>query len=127
MCKILIIEDNPDNLYLATFLLQQDNHKIIAAHDGKEGIELANTSKPDLIICDIDLPIYNGFEVLKKIKENSTLASIPIIALTALAMVGDRAKILSYGFDGYIPKPIIPQKFTSTIAEYLNEKNELTL
>jgi two-component system cell cycle response regulator DivK len=120
--KILIIEDNEQNLYMMKFLLQKNGFDIISATRGIEGIEKALQYKPDGILLDIQLPEMNGYEVAKKIKQYEILADIPIIAVTSYAMVGDREMILKAGADGYIEKPIDTDSFVHDIKSYLQQK-----
>ena len=113
--KILVIEDNVINLELITYLLRAFGYTVITASDGDKGIELAHRERVDLIICDIYMPKVDGYEVASHLKQHPVLKNIPLIAVTALAMVGDRDKILAAGFDGYINKPIIPEIFVDQI------------
>ena len=117
--RILMIEDNPDNLELMRYLLKAFGHTPLTAEEGAEGIELARRENPDLIICDIQLPGMSGYEVAKALKADGRLAGIPLVAVTALAMVGDRDRILAAGFDGYISKPIVPETFLKQVEVFL--------
>lgn len=117
--RILVVEDNPANMELMGYLLQAAGHELLFAHDGREGLEIAAREHPDAIICDINLPRMDGYGVLRKLKENPELKDIPCIAVTALAMVGDREKLLGAGFDGYISKPIDPENFAAGIESYV--------
>jgi two-component system cell cycle response regulator DivK len=117
--KILVIEDNGQNLYLITFILEKSGYEVIQARDGLEGIEKAVQEKPDLILLDIQLPVMDGYEVAKKMKSMPELKDTPIVALTSYAMVGDRERILAAGCDGYIEKPINPETFVAEVKEYL--------
>jgi CheY-like chemotaxis protein len=119
--RILVIEDNPANLELMTYLLNAFGHTTLSACDGIEGLELAEREMPDLILCDIQLPRSNGFEVMHKIKEHPLLRSIVVVAITAFAMVGDRDKILAAGFDGYIAKPIAPEIFVNQVETFMHQ------
>lgn len=119
--KILIIEDNEQNLYLATFLLEKNGHEIIAAGTGPEGIELATQIEPDLILLDIQLPGMDGFEVLDHLRKDQSLGMVPIIAVTSHAMTGDRERILSAGCTGYIEKPIDPDSFLNDVEAFLTD------
>ena len=117
--KILLIEDNEQNQYLATFLLKARGHEVVPAESGPRGIELANQSRPDLILLDIQLPGMNGYEVARKLKNDANLKNIPIVAVTSYAMVGDREQAMAAGCDGYIEKPICPESFTLEIERFI--------
>lgn len=117
--RILIIDDHVDNLELMSYLLKAFGYATLAASDGLEGLKLAGQEQPDLIICDIQLPGIDGFEVAKRVKSDAQLRAIPLVGITALAMVGDRDRVLQAGFDGYIPKPIAPETFVSDIETFL--------
>ena len=123
MKRILVVEDNENNMYLITVLLQKSGFAILEARDGAEGVELAVKEKPDLILMDIALPVLDGYEATKRIKENKETKDIPVIALTSYAMVGDRAEALNSGCDGYIEKPINPETFVAELVKYLSAKN----
>jgi len=100
---ILIIEDNPENLELMRYILEMHGHRIIPAETGEDGLIAMREQLPDLVICDIQLPGLNGYDFIEVVKNDTALCSIPVIAVTAYAMVGDREKILAAGFDSYIP------------------------
>ncbi len=117
--KILVIEDNEQNLYLVTFILEKNGYSVFQAKDGRIGINLANKVKPDLILLDIQLPVMDGYTVARELKRNPELSKIPIVAVTSYAMAGDREKILAAGFEGYIDKPIKPETFVNEIEAYL--------
>lgn len=117
--KILVIEDNEQNLYLITFILEKNGNQVIQARGGHEGIELAGRFKPELIMLDIQLPVMDGYAVLRELKTNRALDSIPIVAVTSYAMAGDRESILGAGFSGYIEKPIDPETFMAKVEQYL--------
>jgi CheY-like chemotaxis protein len=102
---ILVVEDNPDNLVTLKAMLGE-TCEIIGAADGQTGIDVAKTHNPAMILLDISLPVKDGFQVFSEIRNDKELRRIPIIALTARAMKGDREDILSYGFDGYVSKPL---------------------
>jgi len=116
--RILVVEDNEQNLYLATFLLEKNGYEVIAAQNGFEAIEKAKAEKPDLILMDMQLPEMDGYEATQRIKGIAELSHIPIIAVTSYAMVGDRERVLAAGCVGYIEKPIIPEAFVSEIEKY---------
>ena len=118
-CTILLIEDNEQNRYLATFLLEQHGYKILSALNGPEGIEIAQTLVPALILLDIQLPGMDGYAVARILRGIESLRAIPIIAVTSYAMTGDREKSLAAGCNGYIEKPINPETFVSEIEQFL--------
>jgi len=115
--KILIIEDNEQNLYLTTFILQQHGYEVFQARDGREGIKAAAQVKPDLILLDIQLPEIDGYAVARELRNNPSLDDVPIVAVTSYAMLGDRERILAEGCTGYIEKPINPETFVAQIHE----------
>jgi two-component system cell cycle response regulator DivK len=117
--KILVIEDNEQNLYLVTFLLERHGFKVIAARDGISGIETAIREVPDLILLDIQLPAMDGYAVAARLKESAALTQVPIVAVTSYAMAGDREKALASGCTGYIVKPFNPDTFLSEIEAYM--------
>ncbi len=119
MAKILIIEDNEQNLYLETFILESYGHEVVQARDGKQGIELAKQVSPQLILLDIQLPVMDGYAVAVELRQNHMLAHIPIVAVTSYAMAGDRERILATGCNGYLEKPINPDTFMADVASYL--------
>lgn len=119
MARILIIEDNEHNLYLQTFILQKNGHEVIQASNGESGIARAAQEHPDLILLDIQLPGMDGYAVAKALRENPTMAHVPIIAVTSYAMAGDRERILASGCTSYIEKPINPETFHLEVSQFL--------
>lgn len=119
MAKILVIEDNPANMTLATFLLQSANHTVLGATDAETGLTMARAEMPDLILMDIQLPGMDGLAATKILKEDPATRAIPVIALTALAMKGDEERIRAAGCDGYIAKPMRYKPFLDAITEQL--------
>ena len=119
MKRILVVEDNDDNLYLIRYILEKNGFEAIEARNGLSGIDLAAKEKPDLIIMDIQLPDINGLETTRRIRASKTNRKIPIIALTSYAMAGDRRKALEAGCTGYIEKPINPETIMAEIKKYL--------
>lgn len=117
--KILVIEDNEQNLYLMTFILEKHGYEVIQARDGREGIELARQHIPMMILLDIQLPGMDGYAVARKLRSNSALATVPIVAVTSYAMAGDRERVLEAGCTGYIEKPINPETFVAEIEEHI--------
>lgn len=117
--RILLIEDNEQNRYLATFLLEQRGHEVHHAGTGPRGLELAAELRPDLILLDIQLPGMDGHAVARALKSDPVLRTIPIVAVTSYAMVGDREKCLEAGAEGYLEKPINPESFVSEVERFL--------
>ena len=117
--RLLIIEDNEQNLYLMRFLLERHGFDIIGAEDGRKGIEMALSCDPLAILLDIQLPEMDGYAVAAELKKHQNLTKVPIIAVTSYAMVGDREQILAAGATGYIEKPIDPETFVAEIIQYL--------
>ena len=117
--KILIIEDNEQNLYLATFILEKHGFEVIQARNGPDGLKTAKKCRPSLILLDIQLPGMDGYTVATRLKKLATLKEIPIIAITSYAMVGDKEKAISAGCDGYIEKPINPDSFIDDIRNFM--------
>lgn len=122
--RLLIIEDNEQNLYLMRFLLEKSGFIVIGAEEGRKGIELALQCEPLAILLDIQLPEMNGYAVAAELKKYRNLDNVPIIAVTSYAMVGDREQILAAGATGYIEKPINPETFVAEIMGYLPHKQE---
>ena len=118
MKKILVVEDNENNLYLMKFMLEENGYQVVEAVDGVEGVKLAAIEKPDLILMDMQLPLLDGYEATKQIKANEKITNIPIIAVTSYAMVGDREKTLKAGCNDYIEKPINPETILTKIEQY---------
>ena len=120
--KILVIEDNEQNLYLIRYILEDCDYEVFAALDGKEGIAMAASLLPDLILLDIQLPLMDGYTVARNLRENPNLADTPIVAVTSYAMPGDREKAMEAGCSGYIEKPIDPDTFDQQVEKYLSMK-----
>lgn len=120
--RILIIEDNSANMELMRYLLHAFSHQVRCATDGRQGLVQARCELPDLIICDIHLPKLDGFGVVRKLKDDPGTHGVPVLAVTAQAMVGDRDKLLAAGFDGYICKPIEPEIFVSQVDAFLSRE-----
>ena len=118
MKKILVVEDVDMNRELVVQLLE-DNYRVIEAVNGQEGLEIAERERPELILMDLSLPVMDGWEATRKLKANNELKSIPVIALTAHAMVGDEEKAKDAGCDDYLTKPIDENELFSKIAKYL--------
>lgn len=117
--KILYVEDNPQNMRLVRKMLLIGGYEMIEAVDGLTGIEVAIREMPDLILMDMNLPDIDGMEATARLRKNPQTAHIPIIALTANAMHGDRERFLASGCDGYIAKPITKNELLNTISHFL--------
>ncbi len=117
--RILVVEDNPDNRILISDILDALGYDVIEAIDGEQGVEQAIAERPDLILMDLSLPHMDGWTAAGTIKAKPDLASIPIIALTAHAMVGDKEKALAAGCDDYISKPIDLHELQTKLAKFL--------
>lgn len=118
--RILLIEDNDQNRYMATFLLEKHGYEVVPAVDGPTGIELAARVQPCLILLDIQLPRMDGYAVARELRRIPALRGIPIVAVTSYAMMGDREKALTAGCDGYLEKPIDPETFVLDIERHLS-------
>lgn len=119
MAKILVIEDNPANMRLATFLLRSAGHTVLCGIDAEAGLALARAEHPDLILMDIQLPGMDGLEATGLLKRDDATRAIPVIALTALVMKGDEERIRAAGCDGYIAKPLAYRDFLTVISAQL--------
>lgn len=121
--KILVIEDNEQNLYLVRYILEDCGFEVFSASDGQEGIALAASILPDLILLDIQLPTMDGYTVARHLRRNPDLADTPIVAVTSYAMPGDREKSIEAGCSGYIEKPIDPDTFPVQVEQALSMKH----
>lgn len=117
--RALLIEDNEQNRYLVTFLLEKHDFNVTHAPDGPTGISLAQEETFDIVLLDIQLPGMHGYDVARALRRNPAMANVPIVAVTSYAMVGDREKSLESGCTGYIEKPINPESFASDIQGFL--------
>jgi DNA-binding response OmpR family regulator len=117
--RILVVEDSPDIRVLIRMLLEAAGHEVMTASDGRAGVEATRRERPDLVLMDLSLPVLSGWEATKAIKESPETASIPVVAVTAHAMHGDRERALAAGCDGFIPKPIDEETFEALVRSYL--------
>jgi two-component system cell cycle response regulator DivK len=117
MSRVLVVEDSPANMMLVVTLLESAGHEVLQAERAVLGIELAQNQAPDLILMDVQMPGMDGMEAMRILKGEARTGQIPVIALTALAMKGDRERLLDAGFDGYIEKPIDYLAFLAMVAE----------
>jgi len=122
--KILAVEDNPQNMRLLEMTLRSKNYTLLQATDGEEALDMATKERPDLIIMDLRLPKMNGLEVTKKLRETQAFSRIPIIALTAYAMKGDKERFIEAGCDAYVSKPINTRELPELIAEMLLQRQK---
>lgn len=125
MSRILLVEDNPMNLDMLTRRLIRKGYEVISATDGAQGVSLAETEQPDIILMDISLPVLDGWQATRQIRDNPTTAHIPIIAVTANALAGDREKSLAAGCQEFESKPIDFPRLLSKIENLLNPGTEL--
>ncbi len=116
---LLIIEDNEQNFYMMKFLLENKGFIILGAENGRLGVKMALEQHPDGVLLDIQLPEMDGYAVAAELKKHAELDSVPIIAVTSYAMVGDREQILAAGANGYIEKPINPDTFVDEILQFV--------
>ena len=121
MSRILVVEDNRDNMTLIVDILSSLDFEVLEAFDGVEGLEIAEAQKPDLILMDLSLPRMDGWTATTRLKANPELKSIPVIALTAHAMVGDRERAMDAGCDDFLTKPINLSDLVSKLNEYLKK------
>ena len=119
---ILLIEDNDQNAYLASYLLEASGCRIVWVKTGPQGVNTADKITPDLILLDVELPEMDGYEVARELRKCLSLANVPIIAVTSYAMVGDREKALDAGCTDYIEKPIDPETFAADVLKHLAAK-----
>jgi CheY-like chemotaxis protein len=117
--RILLVEDNENNRYLAQFLLEREGFSVAVAVNGKQALEAARLAKPDLVVMDIQMPDMDGYETAEHFKRDPALAEVPLVGVSSFAMVGDRAKALKVGFAGYIEKPINPDTFAREVNQFL--------
>ena len=119
--RILAVDDTPHNLDLITYLLTAAGHEVIGSETGEHALGLAREHRPDLVVLDVQLPGMDGYAVLDRLRADPETTQTLVVAVTAYAMVGDRAHALSAGFDGYLAKPIDPLTFADTISAYLDK------
>jgi CheY-like chemotaxis protein len=124
MSKVLIAEDNAVNRELLRELLEMRGYTVVEACDGREALRMIEQTQPDLLLLDIGMPVLDGFAVVGKIRENPLLAQLPVVAVTAYAMQGDREKILNAKFDGYLSKPVNTQSLAEELDRLLNKRTD---
>ena len=119
--RILLVEDHEDNRRIVRDLIGATGYELVEAVSGEEGVTMAESHRPDLILMDIQLPGIDGYEATRRIKANAALAHIPIIAVTSYALSGDDVKAREAGCDDYVTKPFSPRALLAKIREYLQE------
>jgi two-component system, cell cycle response regulator DivK len=119
--RILVIEDNEDNRQIIRDLLTSFDYELIETADGAEGVAMAQSHRPDLILMDIQLPEMDGYEATRRIRAIPELERVPIIAVTSYALSGDDAKAREAGCDGYVAKPFSPRQLLAKVREFLPE------
>jgi CheY-like chemotaxis protein len=122
MIRILVAEDNAVNRELLRELLEARGYEVFEACDGQEALHMIEQSRPDLLLMDIGMPVLDGFAAIRRIRENPRLAPLPVVAVTAYAMRGDREKILKSGFDGYLSKPLTPSSLIAELDRLLTKQ-----
>lgn len=122
MKQILIVEDKESSRELLRTILEQQGYGVIEAKDGEEAVRQLSLSTPDLVLLDLQIPIRSGFDVLKVIRSDDRLAKLPVVALTASAMQGDREKALAAGFTGYMAKPVSPAQLREAVTRLLGQE-----
>jgi two-component system, cell cycle response regulator DivK len=122
MIKVLIAEDNAVNRELLRELLEMRGYSVVDACDGQEALRMIEQTHPDILLLDIGMPVMDGFAVVRSIRATSRLATLPVVAVTAYAMQGDRDKILNSGFDGYLSKPIDAHALSEELDRLLNKR-----
>jgi CheY-like chemotaxis protein len=123
MTKVLVAEDNAVNRELLRELLETREYMVVEACDGEEALRMIEQTQPDILLLDIGMPILDGFAVVRTLRENPRFAALPVLAVTAYAMQGDREKVLSSGFDGYLSKPINARSLFEELDRLLGNRN----
>lgn len=117
--RILIIEDDGPSRSLLRYLLEASGYTTVEAVDGQTGLQLALSERLDMVLCDLQVPAVNGYEIVQHLHQNPLWRRVPVIAVTAFSMIGDRRKALDAGFDEHITKPIVPESFVAQIEAFL--------
>jgi CheY-like chemotaxis protein len=115
VARLLVVEDNRVNLELMTYVLTAFGHEVVAVDNGRAALEALRAAPMDLVLCDVHMPGMDGLHLLKEVRQDATIADLPVIAVTAAAMVGDKERLLAAGFDGYLSKPIDPHGFAQQV------------
>lgn len=117
--RILVVEDDAPSLELAVFLLDHAGYATLCASDGGTGLRLALAASPDLILCDVQMPVHTGYDLVQQLQQDGSWRRVPVVAISAFSMRGDRERALQAGFDGYLAKPVVPQTFVQEVEAYL--------
>lgn len=117
--RILVVEDDAPSLELALFLLDSAGYDTLSASDGGTGLQLALSAEPDMVLCDVQMPVLSGYSLVHQLRESVGWRVVPVVAISAFSMRGDRERALDAGFDGYLPKPIVPGTFVQEVESYL--------
>jgi CheY-like chemotaxis protein len=124
MTKVLIAEDNAVNRELLRELLETGGYEVLEACDGQQALHMIEQTQPDMLLLDIGMPVLDGFGVIRKIRENPCLATMPVLAVTAYAMQGDREKIMKSGFNGYLSKPVDARSLAEELKRLLSKRDD---
>lgn len=117
--RILVVEDNEANLELMRYLIEHAGHRVFLARDGRAGVETALRMRPHLVLCDLQMPLLDGYGLLERLRGEPALGTTPIVAVTAFSMRGDENRVLTAGFNGYMSKPIDPGTFVARMEAFL--------
>lgn len=117
--RILVIEDDDASRQLVTYLLEAAGHDVLAAENGAIGLAMALAESPDIVLCDLQMPVMNGYEVARNLRASHQWRVVPLVAVTAFSMPGDREKALEVGFNEHLSKPITPETFVQQIEAFL--------
>jgi CheY-like chemotaxis protein len=123
MTRVLIAEDNAVNRELLRELLEARGYAVLEACDGQEALRMIEQTHPDILLLDIGMPVLDGFGVIRKIRENPCLAALPVVAVTAYAMQGDRENIMKSGFNGYLSKPVDARSLAEKLERVLSKRD----
>jgi CheY-like chemotaxis protein len=125
VARVLVVEDKPENLDLLVYILTAFGHQPLVARDGVEGVAAARELRPDIVVMDLQMPRMDGYQAARAFKGDPGLRHIPLLAVSAYAMVGDREKVMASGFDGYLTKPIDPETFVDDVERLLERSSQL--
>jgi two-component system, cell cycle response regulator DivK len=120
MARILLVEDNPTNLELLRYLLAYHGHEVATARDGDEGVRLAQSVHPDIVLCDLRMPQLDGYGLLERVRADAALDDVIVIAVTAYSMPDDRRRVAAAGFDGHLTKPIAPEAVVGQVEGFIS-------